>query len=45
MLDMDLPYETEKTTLEKGERILFYTDGITEAAEPNRTTSTTTLNR
>lgn len=32
MLDIDLPYETEKTTLEKGERILFYTDGITEAA-------------
>jgi len=32
MLDMDLPYETEKITLEKGERILFYTDGITEAA-------------
>lgn len=32
MLDMDLPYETEKIVLEKGERILFYTDGITEAA-------------
>lgn len=32
MLDMDLPYETETITLEKGERVLFYTDGITEAA-------------
>jgi len=32
MIDMDLPYESEKITLEKGERILFYTDGITEAA-------------
>ena len=32
MIDMDLPYESEKITLEGGERILFYTDGITEAA-------------
>jgi len=32
MLDMDLPYETEKNNAGKGERILFYTDGITEAA-------------
>jgi serine phosphatase RsbU (regulator of sigma subunit) len=32
MLDTDLPYESEKIALEKGERLLLYTDGITEAA-------------
>lgn len=31
MLDMDFPYETDCVTLEPGERVLFYTDGVTEA--------------
>ncbi len=31
MLDMNMPYESERVTLEKGERLLLYTDGITEA--------------
>ena len=31
MLDIDFPYQTEHLTLEKGERLLLYTDGITEA--------------
>ncbi|HXG37485.1 MAG TPA: PP2C family protein-serine/threonine phosphatase [Bacteroidota bacterium] len=33
MLDMDFPYETDCVTLEPGERVLFYTDGITEAMD------------
>ncbi len=31
MLDMGLPYESQKRLIEKGERILFFTDGIPEA--------------
>lgn len=31
MFDMGLPFDGEKLTLEKGERILLYTDGIPEA--------------
>jgi sigma-B regulation protein RsbU (phosphoserine phosphatase) len=31
MLDMDFPYQSETLTLEKGERLLLYTDGIPEA--------------
>ena len=31
MFDMGLPFEGEKLTLEKGERLLLYTDGIPEA--------------
>ena len=32
MLDMDFPFESEKVTLNPGERLLLYTDGVTEAA-------------
>jgi sigma-B regulation protein RsbU (phosphoserine phosphatase) len=31
MLDLDLPYQNEQIRLGKGERVLMYTDGITEA--------------
>ncbi|OGU25572.1 MAG: hypothetical protein A2X66_07110 [Ignavibacteria bacterium GWA2_54_16] len=31
MLDMDFPYQSERITIEKGERLFLYTDGITEA--------------
>lgn len=31
MFDMDLPYETETIQMDINDRILFYTDGITEA--------------
>lgn len=31
MFDMDLPFSGEKITIEKGERLLLYTDGIPEA--------------
>jgi sigma-B regulation protein RsbU (phosphoserine phosphatase) len=31
MLDLDLPFETERIVLGPGERLLLYTDGITEA--------------
>lgn len=31
MLDVDFPYQSERTTIEKGERLFLYTDGITEA--------------
>jgi sigma-B regulation protein RsbU (phosphoserine phosphatase) len=31
MLDMDLPYEGEKLTLQSGERLFLFTDGIPEA--------------
>ena len=31
MLDLGLPYESEKIVLQKGERLLLYTDGIPEA--------------
>ena len=33
MLDMDFPYQSETLTLEKGERLLLYTDGIPEATD------------
>jgi serine phosphatase RsbU (regulator of sigma subunit) len=33
MLDMDFPYQSETTTLAKGEGLLLYTDGVTEAAD------------
>jgi sigma-B regulation protein RsbU (phosphoserine phosphatase) len=37
MLDMDFPYQTERVTIEPGERLLLYTDGVTEATnEQNR---------
>ena len=32
MLDIEFPYQTETVTLLPGERLLLYTDGITEAA-------------
>ena len=32
MLDMEFPAESERVTIAKGERLLLYTDGITEAA-------------
>jgi serine phosphatase RsbU (regulator of sigma subunit) len=31
MLDMDYPYAVEHVTLQRGERLLLYTDGVTEA--------------
>jgi sigma-B regulation protein RsbU (phosphoserine phosphatase) len=31
MLDIDFPFQSEVTVLEKGERLLLYTDGIPEA--------------
>jgi sigma-B regulation protein RsbU (phosphoserine phosphatase) len=31
MLDMDFPFQSEHITIGKGERLLLYTDGITEA--------------
>ncbi len=31
MLDIDFPYQTERIALGKGDRLLLYTDGITEA--------------
>ncbi len=30
-IDMDLPYKSERVTLEKGEKLFLYTDGVTEA--------------
>ncbi len=33
MVDMDFPYQSERVTIEKGERFLLYTDGITEASD------------
>ncbi|TSA21894.1 serine/threonine-protein phosphatase [bacterium] len=33
MLDMDFPYQSERVTVGKGERLLLYTDGITEASD------------
>jgi serine phosphatase RsbU (regulator of sigma subunit) len=32
MLDMDFPYQSEKVTLGRGDRLLMYTDGVTEAS-------------
>ncbi len=31
MMDMDFPYETDSVTIAHGERVLLYTDGVTEA--------------
>jgi sigma-B regulation protein RsbU (phosphoserine phosphatase) len=31
MLDIDFPYQSERITIGKGERLFLYTDGITEA--------------
>ncbi|MFN0158355.1 MAG: PP2C family protein-serine/threonine phosphatase [Bacteroidota bacterium] len=31
MLDMELPYTSDTVTIERGERFLLYTDGVTEA--------------
>jgi len=31
MVDMDLPYHSEKAAIERGEQLLLYTDGIPEA--------------
>jgi phosphoserine phosphatase RsbU/P len=37
MLDMDFPFQTEHVVIEPGERLLLYTDGVTEATnEQNR---------
>jgi sigma-B regulation protein RsbU (phosphoserine phosphatase) len=37
MVDLDLPYESEKARVEPGERLLLYTDGVPEATdEQNR---------
>lgn len=37
MLDMDFPYQTETSIIEKGQSLLLYTDGVTEAIdEQNR---------
>jgi sigma-B regulation protein RsbU (phosphoserine phosphatase) len=35
MLDIDFPYQTQKLTIEKGERLLLYSDGIPEAMDAN----------
>ncbi len=35
MLDIDFPYQTQKVTIEKGERLLLYSDGIPEAMGAN----------
>ena len=35
MFDLGLPFKSEKVTLEKGERILLFTDGIPEAMNEN----------
>ncbi len=32
MLDMDFPFQSERLTLGRGESLLLYTDGVTEAA-------------
>jgi len=30
-IDLDLPYKSERVTLERGEKLFLYTDGVTEA--------------
>jgi sigma-B regulation protein RsbU (phosphoserine phosphatase) len=35
MLDIDFPYQTQRVTIEKGERLLLYSDGIPEAMGAN----------
>jgi len=36
MLDLDLPYQNERFRLDKGDRVLLYTDGIPEATNQRR---------
>ena len=31
MMDMEFPYETDRVVLERGDRLLLFTDGVTEA--------------
>jgi sigma-B regulation protein RsbU (phosphoserine phosphatase) len=33
MLDLEFPYQTQRVTIEKGERLLLYSDGIPEAMD------------
>ncbi len=35
MLDMDFPFQTETVTIQPGDRLLLYTDGVTEAMNEN----------
>jgi sigma-B regulation protein RsbU (phosphoserine phosphatase) len=35
MLDIDFPYQTQKVTIGRGERLLLYSDGIPEAIGAN----------
>ena len=35
MLDIDFPYQTQSVTIEKGDRLLLYSDGIPEAMDAN----------
>jgi serine phosphatase RsbU (regulator of sigma subunit) len=35
MLDIDFPYQTQKVSIGKGDRLLLYSDGIPEAMGPN----------
>lgn len=33
MMDLDFPYQSDQVTIEHGERVLLYTDGVTEAMD------------
>lgn len=35
MLDIEFPYQTQKVTIQQGERLLLYSDGVPEAIGPN----------